>query len=309
MEKRILKVGSDQVALYIWKIEDENNKLGSIQICHGIAEHMARYDEFARFLNDYGFEVWGHDHPGHGLTSENSLGYVKGDAMSHLLSVMGYVREEMLKENENLPIILFGHSMGSFLSLRFMEVYPHSYDALILSGTNGRNGFLLEKISKFLTNTFARGEKDSGKISKGLFNMYNIGFPGKGNFRWLNSIEEEVEKYEKDPLCGFPISDSFIRSLVDGLGTWYKDEEIGRLNRELPVLLISGAFDPVGNKGKGVVKLAKSMVKHGMKSVYLRLYEGARHEILFEKTKKETMNDIISFIESLGSYKRKVQGE
>lgn len=299
MLKEYLRVGTDNIAIYKWEIDDTREKVGLVQICHGIAEHMGRYDEFARFLNDYGYEVWGHDHPGHGLTSPDSLGYVKGDAMSHLLSVIGYVREKMVKENENLPKILFGHSMGSFLATRFLEVYPDSFDALILSGTNGRNNIALEKTAKLLANFFAKRSKDRGLLAKAMFRSYNRGFKGKGDYLWLNSQWEEVEKYEKDPLCGFTISDSFIKSLVEGLSIWYKKEELAKLRKDLPVLLIAGEDDPVGNKGKGVINLAKEMEKNGMKNVYLRLYEKARHEILFERTANETRSDIISFIEGI----------
>lgn len=301
--------GRDKTAVYRWMPEEGIEIRGYVEICHGISEHMGRYSELGEYLSDYGYAVIGHDFPGHGKTSPDSPGMVKGDAMEKLQDSILRVNRMINEERKDLPLCIFGHSMGSFLALRFMETYPDAADILILSGSSGRLNPVMEKAGLFLAGKSDKNKKKRG-ISKMLFFFYNMGYREGSKFSWLSRDRKEVRKYENDPLCGFSVSDSFMGSLVRGLSVWLRPEEIKKIRKDLPILLISGSDDAVGERGKGVVRLAQGLKKAGISDVYLRIYEGARHEILFEEKREDTMNDIATFIENMshGKTNRNMKG-
>lgn len=301
MENFNISLGNISLYIYKWKVEEGREKRGIVQIVHGVSEHMGRYDEFAKFLNDYGFEVWGHDHPGHGMTSGRH-GSCPSDAMSTLLGGMAEVREEIRRNEPELPLILFGHSMGSFLALRTVELYPDTYDAVILSGTSGKLNPVVIAAAEGLGNILLKRRTENNRfdLHKMLFKMYNSKIKNtRTRFDWINSIPDEVDKYIADPDCGFKMDNDFIHSLINGISVYYKNSEVSKIRKNIPVLLISGTNDPLGDMGKGIIRLAKQLKAVGLKEIYLRLYEGSRHEILHDRSKKDVMNDILEFIENV----------
>lgn len=296
MMKVEVNLGELPLATYRWQYEAGQPK-AVVQIIHSISEHMGRYEELASFLNDYGYEVWGHDHPGHGSTGP-SLGSVSGDAMSLLLGGIHAVREAIAKELPDVPVILLGHSMGSFLALRAAELDKTRWDGLILSGTNDRNPILLER-AHLASNTLLSHLKKRKGAERALYHMILKGFASGIHLArtdWRTSDPIEAARYEEDPRCGFPVDHEFMKSLAKGLSVWYRKDELARLSKNLPILIISGTQDRIGNFGKGAAKLARSLSGAGLPLIYLRFYEGARHDLFWEITRQETMVDLLEFL-------------
>ena len=294
-----VKLGDFPLYAYHWPPENGRVPKAVVQIVHGVSEHMGRYEEFAAFLNDYGYEVIGHDHPGHGKTGPE-LGRVPGDAMSLLLGGITAVRDAIQKEYPGIPVILFGHSMGSFLALRAMEMDSQGWDALILSGTNDRNPHIMERFTMLSDSVLRRVRKNPG-LEKAVYELVLRGshagiLNGRKRSSWRTRDEIERLKFDEDPACGFEMDLDFTKSLAKGLSVWYRKEELAKLEKSLPILIISGTEDPVGNYGRGAARLAKSLTRAGISQVYLRFYEGARHDLLWEDSRTETMYDILEFL-------------
>ncbi len=285
-----------QVALYIW--DDVKLPKAVVKIAHGMAEHSARYHDFAQYLNSRGIIVVMNDHRGHGLTAEkDSLGYEEGDMWTNnvndQLALIDYC-----KEKYNLPIVMMGHSYGSFITQAVMEQAP-DVAGFVLCGSN-----FMKDISFTLCKLIARsmcrnkGGRYPAKLLVDLsFKMYEKKFPGTS--AWLNRDADEVKKYNEDPMCGYTCSANFYRTFMEGISHLYKKENFTRIDVDKQLLIIAGSQDPVGNYGKGVDKLEKFYLKKvGMTNVTKRLYEDARHEILNEPLcKQQVYDDIVQWIE------------
>ncbi len=270
-----------------------------VQIAHGMAEHISRYDEFASFLNQNGILVVGNDHAGHGKSiGENAMkGYFgERDGWRLLVEDMRRLHNETAALYPDVPYILFGHSAGSFLARAYAAQYGKDIAAFIFSGTAGKNpaipiGRLIAKL-EVLRNGHAKPSKLLDKMS---FGTYNKSFkPTRTAFDWLSRDAAEVDAYVKDPLCGFVFTAEGmldvlnVLDFVSGVG-WAKNVP------QVPVLLLSGSEDPVGMRGKGVMEVYAWLKETGH-SVGCRLYKGFRHEILNEKNRNEVYQDILSFI-------------
>ncbi len=287
--------GEKNLALYIWDKVDRPKAV--LQIVHGMCEHMARYDDFAEYLNKAGIIVAGNDQRGHGKSSQpENYGYEEGDmwennvADQKLLSVN-------LKEKYNLPLIIMGHSYGSFLAQRQAEINPLP-DAFIFSGSNFMKSFLFSAgavLSKMQCKK--KGERAAGHLMSDMsFKSYEKRFPGTNN--WLSKEEENVKKYNDDPACGYVASNNFYFTFMKGIKKLYLKEEGEKINLDKPIYLFAGGDDPVGDYGKGVVKLYNWYKKLGVKRLEMKLYQGLRHETLNEK-QGEVYEDTLNFIKSV----------
>lgn len=297
--KSILEVEmSDGHHIHVVKYFPEQSPIGHIHLLHGMAEHIERYDEFALYLVGKGYIVSGHDHRGHGRTVE------KNGQQGYFAETNGFervtedVREVLLKVREDMveiPLILFGHSMGSFVARRYMQKYSGSLSKVIICGTSyspgilGDVGSIIGRIASKLQTPLTES-KILNNLSFGSFNK-NINNPVT-TFDWLNTDRTEVQKYMDDPMCGFTSTNQFYVDLFYGLKTIHKTGEIARIRKDLPVLLISGQEDPVGKNGEDIFKVAKDLTNAGMDNVTVQLVENARHEILLEKNKEVTFNII-----------------
>lgn len=293
---------SEGVELNVYKWSPEGEVLGVVQISHGMTENILRYDEFAKYLNNKGFIVYGHDHRGHGLTakSKDELGYIADNEgfdwlVRDLYELMMMIKEE----NKGLPIYLFGHSMGSFVSQRFVELHGKEIDGLILSGSNGEPT-KLAPIGIFLSNMEIKifGRKHTSKMMDKLsFGDFNKKFkPNRTPYDWLCSVDSEVDKYIANEYCGFVCSASFYYDLLRGLRAIHKDENFSSIPKDLPIYILDGDMDPVGFFGKGIVNLYDKLKLTGVKDVEYKLYKNKRHEILNEDNKLEVMNDISTWL-------------
>ncbi|WP_069130097.1 alpha/beta hydrolase [Rhodohalobacter halophilus] len=282
--------------------EPENRPPAAVvQIVHGMAEHIGRYVSFANFLTDHGFIVYAHDHRGHGRSAHNHLGYVDTtDAFHTLVDGIHQLHLHITQKHSSLPITLFGHSMGSFLVQRLMQISDIHPAGIIYSGSNGKPPALLKfgiAISTLLAKI--RNPKTKSPLINHLtFGEYNKHFkPNRNDFDWLSRDPDKVDQYVEDPLCGFVYSTAFYRDLFLGLNTLHKHRPFADHPKDIPILLVSGDNDPVSEMGKGVHNLEKILNKSGAGRVFLNLYPNGRHEMLHESNRDEVMSDIFSWIQ------------
>ena len=289
---------SDGIELNVYKWIPKGEKIGVVQITHGMTENVLRYDECAEYLNEKGLIVYGHDHRGHGLTArtKEDLGYISdNEGFDWLVRDLYELISNAKQENKGLPIYLFGHSMGSFVSQRFVELHGKDIDGLILSGSNGEPtkltpfGILISRLEIKLF-----GRKHTSKVMDKLsFGNFNKKFkPNRTPYDWLCSVDSEVDKYIANEHCGFVCSSSFYYDLLRGLKEIHNEKNFISIPNELPIYILAGDMDPVGFFGKGIMNLYEKLKNNGIKDVKYKLYKDKRHEILNEDNKEEVMNDI-----------------
>ncbi|MEO4053342.1 alpha/beta hydrolase [Solibacillus sp. CAU 1738] len=280
------------------RIFEPEHTIGHFHILHGMGEHSGRYESFAEMLCDHGFFVSMHDHRGHGHTAKGDYGYFADELGFHkvvtdVLEVLKYVRMRV-----DVPLTLFGHSMGSFIARRFIQLYSNQVDRCILCGTGTTTALHIAGNKLALALVKTQGPRMESKLMNDLsFGSFNKAFKlPKTAFDWLCSDEKEVQKYIDDPMCGFIATNQFFADLTEGLLLINRKEEISRMRTDLPILFISGSEDPVGNAGQGVFKVASKMTEVGMENVGVYLFEGMRHEILNEKNKQHVYDVIIRWL-------------
>ena len=289
--------------LYVKYWYPEGEVRATMQIVHGIAEYVERYDEFANFMAAHGILVVGDDHPGHGKSikkPEDQGFFAEEDGWFKVVGMLKEIRDEVAAKYPGVPHILFGHSMGSFLARTYIIKYPSDFDACILSGT-GNQPKLILKAGIAMANGSIK-KHGPRYVDQKLYNMsmggYAKGFePDGGPCVWLSRDRERVKKYENDPLCGWIPTASLMRDMMSGIDFITTPKNLALMNKDLPVYFMSGADDPVGEKGKGVRKAFASFQKAGMKDVEIKLYPGGRHEMLNEINRDEVCADILKWVE------------
>ena len=273
-----------------------------IQLVHGIAEYITRYDRFANYLNDLGFVVVGEDHMGHGdsIGEDGIRGYFHGGWFNGVQDTYQLL-ENTRKEYPDLPYVLFGHSMGSFMVRTILAKYPESgISAAIICGTGWQPSFALPALIKVLEGICKKNgeEKPNQKIHDLVFGDYNKRIPNPRTTKdWLSRDEEIVDRYVADPSCGFVASCGLMRDMIIGIRYVQTPANLANMKKYLPVLFIAGDADPVGPYGKGVEKAAKAFRKSGMVNVTVKLYPEARHEILNEINYREVFEDIREWLD------------
>lgn len=272
-----------------------------LQIVHGIAEFVERYDDFANYLTSMGYIVVAEDHMGHGQSiGENGIrGYFHGGWFNGVADTYKLMQDTMT-EFPNLPYVLFGHSMGSFMARTILAQYPDSgITAAIICGTGWQPKFALPLLIKVVEGMCKKnGEQNpSEQLQQMIFGGYNkkIANPRTAS-DWLTRDEAIVDAYVAHPLCGFTPACGLLRDMMKGIYYVEQPENLAKMKKHLPVLFIAGTEDPVGPYGKGVEKAAAAFIKAGMSNVSLKLYPDCRHEILNELNKQEVYDDICSWL-------------
>lgn len=282
---------------YKWEIE---NPKAIVVLTHGMAEHILRYDEFAKVLNENNFTVYGHNHRGHkdSILSYSDYGYMDDeDNFGILVKDLNEIIDKIIIDNPNLPIFLFGHSMGSFVSQRYIELYGNKLNGVILCGTS-KNPNSLIKMGSFLSKIImkAKGRRYRSKfIDKVAFGSYNKKIKNKRtDLDWLSRDPNEVDKYIEDKYCGGVFTVSYFYDLSKGFSDINQNFDL--IPKNLPILIISGDKDPVGGYGKYVTNLYKTLNNIDVKDLELILYKDARHELLKETSKLQTHLDVIKWL-------------
>ncbi len=295
-----MKSASGLGDVYVKEWAPEGEVRAVLQLTHGMAEHIARYGAFAGFLNENGILVVGLDLPGHGKSigqngTPGSLAEENG--WSRAVLDMRTLYEKTHAEHADVPYVLFGHSMGSFLARTYAARYGMDMDAFIFSGTSGKNPAV--PIAKLLAKGEIKkngGRAQSARLNGLSFGAYNKAFtPNRTEFDWLSRDEAEVDRYVADEHCGFVFTAGGFLDLFDGLSEIGSKTWAARVPQK-PVLLISGAKDPVGGNGRGVKEVAALLEKTGH-DVTLHLYSECRHELLNELNREEVYRDILRFME------------
>lgn len=277
-------------------------------IAHGMAEYIDRYDDFASFMAKSGYAVYGEDHLGHGRSAavDNDLGYMaKKDGGRYIVEDMRRLMDIAKKENAGLPVILMGHSMGSFVARAFCARYSDEIDGAIFMGTSGPNPmagaglFLINILSLF------KGERHRSKFVDNMaFGSYNDKFEDvRTKFDWLSTDRDEVQKYIDSDWCGYLFTLSGYRELMKLIKSVSKKDWPDGIRKDLPILLVSGEQDPVGDYGAGVETVFARLHEAGIEDLSMTLYEGMRHEILNEKDRKKVYDDLLEWCDRVAAKK------
>lgn len=282
----------------------EGEPRGYVQVVHGMTEHIRRYDDFLKTLAGAGYLALGYDHLGHGYTAESQeeLGFIAArDGWKYLADDVGVYAAAVRREYplpEGKPYYLMGHSMGSFI-VRVAVARGLRPEKLIIMGTGGKNaaapiGLAVIRFVK----AFRGGHAYSPFVDRLVFGGYNKRFRDEEDPRaWLTRDTAHRAKYAADPYCTFKFSLSAMDDLVTlnrraNARAWFR-----AVPQTMPILLVAGTDDPVGNYGRGVKAVARKLERTGHR-VTLRLYEDARHEILNDSCADEVKADILAFLEA-----------
>lgn len=285
----------------MWQSTSAKAPKAILQIVHGMAEYIERYDEFANFLIENNILVVGHDHLGHGDSvsiEDPSYGYFsKGDSPQILIEDTYQITNYTKKRYPNVPFFIMGHSMGSFVVRNYLKQYSDKVDGAILMGTGSKRDEIkvMKRLVKGLNTISPKAVNHA--LNHLSFGNFNRKFKGATSaFAWLSKNEANVKQYEEDSKCGFIFTNNgffTLINLIDGATqkNWFKT-----IRPDLPFLIVSGEKDPVGNYGKGPRKVAVELTDHYFSDVTLRLYHDLRHEILNEIEKEDVMNDIYDWL-------------
>lgn len=272
------------------------------QIVHGMAEHIERYDEFAQFLAGKGILVVGEDHLGHGKSVEDggTYGYFcKEDALNILIRDVHRLKKIVQEQYPDVPYLILGHSMGSFIVRNYICRYGSGVNGAVIVGTgmNSKSSIFIARTLTSIQKLFLGSKHISKFMDRLAFGAYNKKFePIRTTYDWLSMDEANVDRYIADPLCGFTFTLNGFSTLFQLAHECYNQEKTEKIPKHLPILILSGADDPVGNYGRGVEKAYKFYEDHGLVNVQMKLYEKDRHELLNETDRELAFGDIYRWI-------------
>lgn len=300
-EKIASKDSKNSLNTVIWETEKE--PVGVLQIVHGMAEYIDRYDDFAKYMTEHGFNVIGHDHLGHGysVSDERDYGFFaeeNGDKIiiEDMHSVTQYAKEKW----EELPNFILGHSMGSFCLRQYLTKYSNDVFGAIIMGTGWIPSAAALLGKTIATNTCK--SKGSHTVNPLLIKLtlepYNRPFaPARTNCDWLSKDEKQVDLYVNDKLCGFDFTAGAYKDFFTVLEKIAKNRQLIGMRKSLPILITSGSVDPVGGK-KACEKLNAQYKRCGIDDVTLKLWENDRHEVLNELDKSDVYDYICTWLNS-----------
>lgn len=306
-EEICFKSFNGESKLYAVKwLPDDGNYRAVVQISHGMVEYIERYEEFAKFLTDRGFLVVGHDHAGHGKSAEKEedfgyFGNYGNNPSDVLVRDMHKLRTKIQNENQGIPYFMLAHSMGSYMLRKYITIYGDNLDGAIIVGT----GFIAQPaviFIKMLTKILAvfKGWRYRSSFIQQLtytkpYRKYDL--TGKDIERnWLTKDLEIVKKYYAKKECRFTFTLNAYMGLFCAVGYDAKIKNAKKIPKDLPLLMISGEEDPVGDLGKGVKKAYKMYKAVGIKDITCKLYPGDRHEIINETDRYIVFEDVYKWL-------------
>ena len=273
-----------------------------VQIAHGMAEHGERYEDFAKYLCERDIAVFINDHVGHGksVKSDKDLGYFGENGGWDAFVEDERAFTELIKsEFPDIPVVFFGHSMGSFIAREYVRRYGNDerIKAAVFCGTSGKNPASAIAITLAGTIAKAKGSRHKSEfINKMAFGPYNARCEKRTAFDWLSTDTAQVDKYIADKYCGYLFTAAGYKDLFTILTRVSGKDWFEAVNPALPLLIIAGEDDPVGAYGKGIKQVYNDLKAANKKDVTLKLYAGMRHEILNEVENKIVYEDISAWI-------------
>jgi len=300
-EKLFFLQNASQGKFFVMSImPSEGIPLGIIQIMHGMAEHALRYRELGIYLANHGFGLVAADHPGHGQSAVNPehLGLMPPNGWEVMLDNAHNLFFHIRTNYSDVPVFLFGHSMGSVLAQHFAAYYPVYLQGLILSGS-----FQVPTVNLLLMNAFVGlqsliwgQDKKSKFFNRLFFSKFNLKFnQGTTGFEWISSNNDEVMSYVKDPFCGFDCSIGFYRNLGRGILEMKKNNQKLKYRKTLPLLIFSGDEDPVGNYGKDAIAIHEYFYKQHFQNLSVKIFHG-RHELLHDTNKNKVFEFLLNWM-------------
>jgi alpha-beta hydrolase superfamily lysophospholipase len=272
-----------------------------VQIAHGLSEHSARYARLAAALNAAGYAVYTNDHRGHGpKAAPADLGHFADDGgWGKVVGDFWTMNRLIAKEQPGVPIVFFGHSLGSFLGQEFVAEHSDALAGAVYSGSSGKPPAIAT-----LGRLIARAERlrlgkrgKSQLLGQMWFGAYNKPFaPARTEFDWLSRDEKEVDAYVADSCCGFPFTTQLAIDVLDALPSLSSPQSLARIRRDLPIYVFSGERDPVGANIQGLIDALKGA---GFTRLTTRIYPGARHETLNETNREEVTRDLIAWLDAV----------
>ncbi|UOZ10362.1 alpha/beta fold hydrolase [Amycolatopsis sp. WQ 127309] len=270
------------VTAYRW--DPAGPPVGVLQLAHGMGEHVLRYDRVARAFTDRGFAVYGQDHRGHGASIRDTPGDLGPDGWPALVADIGVLTARIREEQPGLPVVLLAHSMGSFAAQQYLLDHSADVDAAVLTGTAA-----LDVLEPALD------------LDQPLdLAVFNAPFqPPRTDYDWLSRDESEVDAYVTDPLCGFGIDLANTKAMFAGARRLADPEAVGGMRADLPMYLAVGEQDPVNGNLALFDVLVRRYRDAGIKDLTVKVYPGARHEILNETNRAEVVADLLAWTEKL----------
>ena len=294
--------GAGTIRAFIW--QGEGAPKAVVQLVHGIAEHILRYDDFANYLTTKGYAVVAEDHMGHGAstTPEKVIGFFHGGwfaAVEDTMRLMELARERF----GQIPCFLFGHSMGSFMARTILAKYPDcGLAGCVICGTGWQPDGLL-RVAIPVSNAVCRifgARKPSKMLHSMAFGAYNNRIEHKRTASdWLSRDDKIVDAYEADELCGFIPTAGLMRDMMTGIQYIQDRSNLEKMNKDLPCLFIAGGDDPVGDYGAGVRRAVDAFKDVGMRQVDTKIYPLCRHEILNEINRGDVYTDVVRWMDRL----------
>lgn len=292
--------GEHKIHAVEWDPEGEPKAV--LQIIHGMTEYIGRYDEFASFLADHGFCVVGNDHIGHGdsVNSPDDYGYFREkNGNKCLLEDIRTLQEMTRKQYPDVPYFILGHSMGSFLARQYIARYGDGLAGAVIMGTGSQPAATLSSamlLCRLIA--LARGWKYRSQLIKNMASgNYNKRCGDKTPAEWLSKNDENKAAYLSNPKCTFIFTVNGYYNLFYSFKDCQDKKTVAKIRKDLPILIVSGAEDPVGNYGKGVEQAYKLYQDAGIEDLQMKLYEGDRHEILNELDREQVYQDLLDWFE------------
>lgn len=304
---------NDRSRLYVNQWMPDAPPRALVMLSHGMAEHSGRYARLAQALCDAGYGLYAPDQRGHGRTAdEGTLGlYAEHDGWNKVVGDLASLNQHIGQQQPGLPIILLGHSMGSYIAQAYLLHHSASLDGAILSGSNFqpvalyRAARLIARVERLRQGLRGR----SALIDFLSFGSFNKAFkPNRTAFDWLSRDPAEVDKYINDPLCGFRCTNQLWIDLLGGLQQISKASNLAQIDPGLPILVMGGECDPV-SEGKRLNSLADALREAGCQHLQLNIYPQARHEVFNETNRDEVTADVLSWLDQALTLRRPTRCE
>ena len=293
---------SDGAALAAYKWEPNTAPRGVIHIAHGLSEHAGRYARAAKTLNSYGYAVYAHDMRGHGQTakSQEALGFLaEKNGWNRVVLDVAEMLEAESQEHNSIPLILLGHSLGSYLTQQLIYEHPNLLNAAILSAPNGKPSLLAQAGRAIARAERLRlGKRGRSQLINSLtFGKFNEAFaPVETPFDWLSRDASEVKLYFNDARCGFLSTTQLWVDFLDGIKALSPPANKRMIGATFPIYIMAGSHDPVCEQGKGAETLAQEYKAVGLTNVTFKLYPEGRHELLNEINRHEVLDDVVNWL-------------